>query len=62
MVADPIRPTRAMFTDIGSGNGELRFRNVPDYENPADEGTNNIYNVTVQVSRQQDRTPFGQVT
>ena len=33
-----------------SGNGELTFRSAPDYENPADEGGDNVYNVTVQVS------------
>ncbi|MYB21710.1 MAG: hypothetical protein F4Y29_04160 [Chloroflexi bacterium] len=41
-------PDAGDFT-IGSGNGELRFSNVPDYENPADQGGNNVYNVTVQV-------------
>ena len=42
---------------IGTGNGELRFRNVPDYENPADQGGNNVYNVTVQVRDSKVNTP-----
>ena len=32
----------------GTGH-ELKFRAVPDYETPADEGGNNVYNVTVNV-------------
>ena len=31
------------------GHGELRFANVPNYENAADSDTNNIYEVTVKV-------------
>ena len=34
---------------IGSGNGELRFANVPDFESPSDTGGDNLYNVTVEV-------------
>ena len=30
--------------------GELRFRNVPDYERPADSGSNNVYNFSVRAS------------
>ena len=30
--------------------GELRFRNVPDYEGPADSGSNNVYNFSVRAS------------
>ena len=30
--------------------GELRFRNVPDYERPADSGKDNIYNFSVRAS------------
>ncbi|MYJ01563.1 MAG: hypothetical protein F4102_04625, partial [Chloroflexi bacterium] len=41
-------PDAGDFT-IGSGNGELRFANVPDFESPADQDGNNVYNVTVQV-------------
>ena len=36
-------------TRNSSGHGELKFSAVPDYEVPADNGTNNIYNVTVNV-------------
>lgn len=34
---------------IGSGNGELRFSNVPDFEEPADNDGDGVYRVTVQV-------------
>ena len=30
--------------------GELRFRNIPDYERPADSGSNNVYNFSVRAS------------
>ena len=33
-----------------SGDGELKFTSVPDYETPADTGGNSIYYVTVKVS------------
>ena len=33
-----------------TGKGELRFRNVPNYEAPADAGVNNDYEVTIKVS------------
>ncbi|MDE2745933.1 MAG: cadherin repeat domain-containing protein [Chloroflexota bacterium] len=35
---------------IGSGSGDLRFADVPDYEDPADQDEDNLYQVTVQVS------------
>jgi len=35
---------------INSSTGALSFIAAPDFENPADSGTNNIYDVTVQVS------------
>ena len=35
---------------INASTGELRFIAAPDYETPADAGSDNIYNVTVQVS------------
>ena len=38
-----------VITKNASGQGELKFMNVPNYESPADNGTNNIYNVTVGV-------------
>ena len=33
-----------------TGKGELKFRNVPNYEAPADAGVNNDYEVTIKVS------------
>ena len=33
-----------------SSSGELTFRATPDFENPADQGTNNVYNVTVKAT------------
>ncbi len=32
-----------------NGTATLHFRNVPNYEAPADNGTNNVYDVTVRV-------------
>ena len=32
-----------------TGNGELKFRNVPNYEAPIDADTNNTYSLTVKV-------------
>ena len=41
-------------TDAGdftiNENGQLTFRNVPDYERPADSGKDNVYNLTVRAS------------
>ena len=41
-------------TDAGdfavNENGELTFRNVPDYERPADSGRNNEYNFSIRAS------------
>ena len=31
-------------------NGQLTFRNVPDYEKPADSGRDNVYNLSVRAS------------
>ena len=31
-------------------SGQLRFRNIPDYERPADSGKDNIYNFSVRAS------------
>ena len=31
-------------------NGQLTFRNVPDYERPADSGRDNVYNLSVRAS------------
>ena len=38
-----------VITKNASGQGELKFMNVPNYESPADNGTDNSYNVTVGV-------------
>ena len=41
-------------TDAGdftiNESGELSFRNIPDYERPADSGRNNVYNFSVRAS------------
>ena len=34
---------------INSSTGALRFQALTDYEDPRDQGTNNVYNVTVRV-------------
>ena len=33
-----------------NNNGELEFHNAPDFENKQDDGTDNIYNVTVRAT------------
>jgi hypothetical protein len=38
----------SLFT-INKTTGELSFWNAPDYENPQDSGSNNVYDVTVRV-------------
>ena len=35
---------------INSSTGLLTFNSAPDYESPADYGTNNIYDITISVS------------
>ncbi len=40
---------QALFS-INAATGALAFINAPDFENPADVGANNIYNVIVQAS------------
>ena len=35
---------------IGTSNGELQFKNSPDYENPSDNGGNNVYEVQISAS------------
>ena len=57
---DPEEPSAAITrwsvsgTDAGDftmdGSGQLRFRNIPDYERPADSGSNNVYNFSVRAS------------
>ena len=39
----------ALFT-IDSSSGELTFKSAPDFENPGDAGTNNVYNFTLTAS------------
>ena len=58
--ADPENPsapiTRWSVTGRDAGdftiddNGRLTFRNVPDYERPADSGRDNVYNLSVRAS------------
>jgi hypothetical protein len=36
--------------DIDSSKGIVTFKMAPDYENPSDSGTNNIYDLTVTAS------------
>ena len=47
-------------TDAGafviSETGELTFRNVPDYEDPADSDNNNVYEVTVEATDEDGET------
>ena len=38
-----------LFT-IDEGSGEVRFRAAPDYENPADDGGDNVHDITVTAS------------
>ena len=42
-------PDAARF-NIDGATGEIRFISVPDFENPADVGTDNLYHVTVTVT------------
>ena len=35
---------------IGAESGELMFRAAPDFENPTDEGANNVYVVEVRAT------------
>ena len=39
----------ALFT-LDTDTGELTFTTAPDFESPADNGTNNVYDVIVTVS------------
>jgi hypothetical protein len=40
---------RSLFT-IDAATGVMRFITAPDFERPTDSGTNNVYDVEVQVS------------
>ena len=35
---------------IGTNNGEVQFQDPPDYENPSDKDTNNVYEVQISAS------------
>ncbi|MCU4676762.1 cadherin domain-containing protein, partial [Catenovulum sp. 2E275] len=39
--------TDALLFNIDSSSGVITFKTAPDYESPADNGGNNIYNITV---------------
>ncbi|EWH09365.1 fibronectin type III domain protein, partial [Catenovulum agarivorans DS-2] len=39
--------TDALRFNINSSSGVITFKTAPDYESPADSGSNNIYNITV---------------
>ena len=43
-------PAGVDMDDFTIEGGVLRFKSSPDFENPADDGTNNVYEVTVQAS------------
>ncbi|HVN14438.1 MAG TPA: choice-of-anchor D domain-containing protein, partial [Anaerolineales bacterium] len=45
-----ISGTDASFFNINASSGVLAFNSAPDFEAPADSGTDNVYNLTVQVS------------
>ncbi|MCZ8186879.1 MAG: cadherin domain-containing protein [Beijerinckiaceae bacterium] len=40
----------ASLFSINSTTGEVTFNSAPDYENPADAGANNVYNIDILVS------------
>ena len=35
--------------NIDTRTGAVRFKNAPDYNNPADHGANNVYDITIQI-------------
>ncbi len=45
-----ISGTDSALFNINSGTGELAFKTVPDYDSPADNGGNNVYDVTITVT------------
>ena len=47
---------------IDADTGELTFVAAPDYENPGDLGTNNVYNVTVRADDQNGGTTQQAIT
>ncbi len=50
-----------LFT-IDSSTGILTFNTSPDYENPADNGGNNVYNITITVTDEVGHTDSESVT
>jgi serralysin len=42
--------TDSALFNVNSSTGELNFNTAPDFEIPADSGSDNIYNVTIQAS------------
>ena len=50
-------PDRLDFAVTGGG-GVLSFAAIPDYELPADSGGNNVYDITVQATEQDDGEPL----
>ncbi len=45
-----ISGTDAAFFNINATTGELRFNFTPDFENPADSGFDNVYNLVISAS------------
>ena len=43
---------------VTGGGGVLSFAAIPDYELPADSGRNNVYDITVQATEQDDGEPL----
>gem|GEM_PF-6864539 len=40
----------SQYFDIGINSGVLSFKTVPDFENPSDAGSDNIYNIDINVA------------
>ncbi len=49
-LAYSVSGTDAALFQINSSTGVVTFRTAPDFEAPADDGRNNVYNITVSVS------------
>ncbi len=57
-----ISGTDASLFSINETTGVLTFNTSPDYENPLDNGGNNIYNITITVTDGAGHTDSGDVT
>ncbi len=57
-----ISGTDASLFVIDPGSGELIFKNSPDYENPSDNGGNNVYDLNIIVTDDADHTDSESVT